>query len=90
MEPNLVIDEQICATKINTFMKQFNPMKLHKWGFKIFVLGGTSGFAYDFEIYSGQENMKARTPGEPDLGSSANVVVRLSRSIPSGLHHRLF
>lgn len=61
LESDLSIDEQICSTKVKHFMKQYNPMKPHKWGFKIFVLSGVSGYAYDFEIYSGQEN-KDRLP----------------------------
>jgi hypothetical protein len=53
-EERLSIDEQICATKIRSYMKQYNPMKPHKWGFKIFVLAGVSGFMYNFEVYTGK------------------------------------
>ncbi|XP_065324673.1 uncharacterized protein LOC135931467 [Gordionus sp. m RMFG-2023] len=48
------------------------PMKPHKWGFKFFILCGVSGFAYDFELYSGQENDSEKRPTtEPDLGASS-------------------
>jgi hypothetical protein len=38
-------------------MKQYNPMKPHKWGFKIYVLAGTSGFLYNFEFYTGKSQV---------------------------------
>ncbi|XP_039287948.1 piggyBac transposable element-derived protein 3-like [Nilaparvata lugens] len=87
-EENLSVDEQICATKVRHYMKQYNPMKPHKWGFKVFVLSGISGFAYNFEFYSGQENVVL--PGEPDIGASANVVVRLARSVPRNKHFKIY
>lgn len=37
LEQNLSIDEQMCSTKVRHFMKQYMPMKPHKWGFKFFV-----------------------------------------------------
>jgi len=67
------------------------PNKPHKWGYKIFVLSGASGFAYNFEFYSGQENnSEGRKASEPDLGASANVVMRHSRVIPNNQHFKLF
>ncbi|GBM13999.1 PiggyBac transposable element-derived protein 1, partial [Araneus ventricosus] len=89
MEECLSINEQICATKSRSILKQYMPKKPHKWGFKFFALCGVSGFAYDFELYSGQENGVIRPPNEPDLGSASNVV-RLSRLIPRNHNHKLF
>ncbi|XP_054259861.1 piggyBac transposable element-derived protein 3-like [Macrosteles quadrilineatus] len=89
-EQMLCVDEQLCATKAHHYMKQYMPKKPHKWGYKLYVLSGVSGFAYRFEIYSGQENdPDYRLPGEPDLGSCANVVVRLVRNVPTN-HHQLY
>ncbi|GBM85942.1 PiggyBac transposable element-derived protein 3 [Araneus ventricosus] len=90
MEECLSIDEQICATQSRSILKQYMPKKPHKWGFKFFVSCGVSGFAYDFELYSGQENGAIRPPNEPDLGCASNVVVRLSRLIPQNQNHKLF
>lgn len=91
LEECLSIDEQICPTKKNSYLKQYMPSKPHKWGYKFFVLSGVSGFAYDFEIYTGQENdPKFRRSYEPDLGAAANVVVRLSRIIPDNCKYRLY
>ncbi|KAL4136164.1 hypothetical protein QTP88_007728 [Uroleucon formosanum] len=78
LEESLSVDEQLCATKGRHFMKQYMPMKSHKWGYKLFILACVSGFAYNIEIYSGQENdPQYRLTNEPDLGASANIVVRL-------------
>lgn len=88
LEAQLSIDEQICSTKARHHLKQYLPDKPHKWGYKLFVMSGVSGFAHKFEVYSGQENIVA--DDEPDLGASANVVVRLSRSVPSNENYRIF
>lgn len=90
LESALSVDEQMCATKVRHFMKQYMPMKPHKWDFKLFVLADVSGFAYRFEIYSGQENLQTRPDNESDIGAYANVVVRLSRIIPDMKNYRLY
>lgn len=91
MEEMLSLDEQICATKARHHLKQYLPLKPHKWGYKLFILSGVSGFCYKFEIYSGSENNASnRLVNEPDLGASSNVVIRLSRDIPRNCHHKLF
>lgn len=89
LEQNLSIDEQMCSTKVRHFMKQYMPMKPHKWGFKFFVMSGISGFAYKFEIYAGQEKKNVPT-GEPDLGVTSNLVLRLASIIPRQKNYRLY
>ncbi|XP_023943092.1 piggyBac transposable element-derived protein 4-like [Bicyclus anynana] len=56
-EEYLCVDEQICSTKARNTMKRYNPKKPHKWGYKIYVLCGVTGFAYKFEIETGAENI---------------------------------
>ncbi|KAJ8926143.1 hypothetical protein NQ314_021516 [Rhamnusium bicolor] len=91
LEHCLSIDEQICSTKARHYMRQYLPKKPHKWGFKFFVLCGVSGFAYNLELYSGQENDKInKLDNEPDLGESSNVVVRLCRVVPKNMNHRIY
>lgn len=79
-QDRLCVDEQICSTKIRSYMKQYMPNKPKKWGFKLFVLCDTTGYAYKFEIYNGAPEIPA--PTEPDLQPSANIVVRLLREVP--------
>ena len=59
----------------------------HKWGYKIFVLSGVSGFSYDFDFYCGPTILQGE---QPDLGASSNVVVKLSETIPKNLNYKLF
>lgn len=88
VEEYLSLDEQLCATKHRSYLRQYIPSKPHKYGYKLYVLCGVSGFAYNFEIYSGQE--EPMLPNEPLLGATGNVVIRLTRIIPRFLHHKLF
>lgn len=76
----LCVDEQMCSTKIGSYMKQYLPNKPKKWGFKFYVMCDTTGYAYKFELYSGSINIP--TVLEPDLQSSANIVIRLLREVP--------
>lgn len=87
-EQHLSVDEQMCSTKARCGLRQYLPDKPHKWGFKLFVICGVSGYGYKFEVYSGQENICA--DGETELVASSNVVVRLAREIPINQNYRLF
>ena len=60
------------------------PEKPHKWGYKMFVLSGVSGFAYDIELYSGQQDNTV-TEGETDCRASSNVVTRLNCTLTTTL-----
>lgn len=90
-EACLSLDEQLCSTKARSYLKQYLPDKPHKWGYKLFVLSGISGFTYNFEIYTGQENDPTkRLSNEPDLGCSANIVIRLLRNVPKYENYRIY
>ncbi|KAL4126738.1 hypothetical protein QTP88_010947 [Uroleucon formosanum] len=88
---DLSIDEQLCATKGKSYLKQYMPAKPHKWGYKLFVLCDVNGFSYQFKIYSGQENeQRFRLVNEPDLGACGNIVLRLTRNVDKNKNHRLY
>ncbi|XP_049809183.1 piggyBac transposable element-derived protein 3-like [Schistocerca nitens] len=88
-EEFLAVDEQIIPTKCRSSLKQYNPSKPHKWGFKAFVLSGVSGFSYDYESFAGAQS-NIIIPGAMDLGASSNVVVRLTQTVPRHVNHKLF
>ena len=90
IDQRLSIDEQMCSTKIAHFLKQYLPNKPHKWGYKLYVLCNLMGYAYRFEVYSGQEEKKDKPAYEPDLGITNNVVIRLARAIPRMNNHIVF
>jgi len=92
IEENLSLDEQLCPTKAVSYLKQYLPLKPHKWGYKLFVLCGVSGYCYKFEIYTGNENKEDERiiHNEPDFGATGNIVVRMTRMVPENVHHKLF
>ena len=48
-EEKMSIDEQIIPAKTKkSGIRQYNPKKPVKWGFKMFVRAGVSGMMYDF------------------------------------------
>ena len=54
-EVNHSIDEQIipAKTKKSRGVRQYNPKKTHKWGFRNLVRAGQSEIIYDFFLYEG-------------------------------------
>ena len=59
------IDEQIipAKTKRSGGVKQYNPKKIHKWGFKNMVRAGQSGMIYDIFMYGGKYSAGAERCG---------------------------
>jgi len=85
---SLCVDEQIIPFKGRSVMKQYNKRKPHKWGYKVFVLSGISGFSYDLEVYTGVQH--ELEPNEVDIGASSNVVMRLCRTVPTGIGYHMY
>ncbi|XP_049306580.1 piggyBac transposable element-derived protein 1-like isoform X2 [Bactrocera dorsalis] len=79
------IDEQMIAYKGQHNLKQYLPMKPHKWGFKMFTRAGVSGIIYDFTLYIGEGTCK--TYG---LGISSDIVLFLSSNLPVNQNFKLF
>ncbi|GBP81144.1 hypothetical protein EVAR_88243_1 [Eumeta japonica] len=59
-------------------------------GLQNFVLSGSSGFSFDFEIYTGAQGPVQSDTNLPKISTSSDVVVHLSRTIPEGLNYKLF
>lgn len=83
----LCVDEQMVPFKGRSSLKQYIPSKPHKWGYKVFLLCDPQGMVHSFEIYTGRIDA---VPGEPDIGASGNIVLKLSQNIQPGLNHLLF
>ena len=79
-------DEQIipAKTKRSGGVKQHNPKKIHKWGFKNMVRAGRSGIIYDFFMYSGKHSAGA------DKCEVENSVLRLVQNIPKHQNYQVF
>ncbi|CAH1991171.1 unnamed protein product [Acanthoscelides obtectus] len=89
VEENVAVDEQIIPTKARSTIKQYNPKKPHKWGYKVFVLSGISGFSYSFDIFAGSQSNVVPVD-VPDLGTSSNVVLKLAQRVPKHMNHKIF
>ena len=89
-EQNHSVDEQIIPSKTRrTKIRQYNPKKPKKWGFKNLVRAGASGFMYDFFIYSGKD--ESQGDGQyKHLQKCAQIVAKLSEDIPKHEGHKLF
>ncbi|XP_004211012.1 piggyBac transposable element-derived protein 3 [Hydra vulgaris] len=78
------IDEQIIPAKTKySGIKQYNPKKPVKWGFKNFVRAGKSGIIYDFFLYSGSSNSGKKCTG-------AYVVLKLLEKLPKNQNFKVF
>ena len=73
----LCIDEQMVPFKGRSTLKQYNPQKPKKWGYKFYVLTNPDGLIYDFVVHTGTIDV---CPGQPDLQASGNIVMQLQGS----------
>lgn len=87
LDQKLSIDEQMCATKMSHYIKQYLPNKPHKWCFKLYLLCSLLGYAHKFEIYTGSNGKNVPDQNEPNLGEAGNTVVRLVRIVPRRGNH---
>ncbi|KAG1937626.1 piggyBac transposable element-derived protein 3-like [Pimephales promelas] len=63
-------------------LRQYLPSKPKKWGFKIFVRAGVSGFVYDFMVYTGKSTFDGSTQTQDkEFGLGENVVLQLCKTI---------
>lgn len=86
------VDEQIIPAKTKySGIRQYNPKKPHKWGFKNLVRAGASGIMYDFYIYVGKESTASHnTCAYSNLSKSAQVVAKLCEALPPNSGHQVF
>ena len=81
----LRIDEQVVPFKGKSSIKQYNPMKLKKWGFSIYVLSGIDG--HNFEIHTGPIDI---CPEQPDLKAAGNIVMNLLVNVSRQKWYKLY
>ena len=84
------VDEQIIPSKTKfTKIRQYNPKKPKKWGFKNLVCAGASGLMYYFYLYYGKENINIDAPYK-NLLKSAQVVAKLCEELLGNKSHKVF
>ena len=82
----LSVDESMILFKGRSSMKQYNPMKPIKRGYKIWCIACMSGYIYRFEIYQGK---KEEASVQAQLGLGGRVVVELTAPLASK-HHMVY
>ncbi|RXM27140.1 Protein FAM150B [Acipenser ruthenus] len=87
MSEKLSVDEQMVPFKGRRRLKQYLPMKLRKWGYKVMVLAGSDGISHNFEVYTGKV---LQPPELADVGASGNVVLRLAQPVPKHKNYKLY
>lgn len=87
-ERYLTVTEHIIPTKCRYSLKKHKPK--HPLKLKNFALSGSSGFTYDFELYTDALVPETVDDDLPNFGFSSNVVLRLAKTIPENLNYSLF
>ena len=85
-EEHLSVDESMIKFKGRSSLKQYNPMKPIKRGFKLWCLADDKGYVYKFDVYSGKNENKE----SPTLGLGGNVVVNLVDHLAAKYHKVYF
>ena len=84
-EQHQAIDEMSIAYKGKRGPRQYNAKKPKKWHFTVYCRAGSSGFVYDFELFSGSH------PQPPSsAGVSGDVVIRLTNTLPENKSFKIF
>ena len=68
----IYIDETIVLWKERLLFKKYIPGKAHKYGVRIYKLGATNGYTWNFIIYTGKQDLTA------GLGHAQTVVLDLA------------
>jgi len=86
-EEYLSIDEATIKFKGRSSLKQYNPMKPVKRGYKLWCLADDKGYIYKFEIYCGKASDSQSTTRK-QYGLGGDVVLSLTSDI-AGINHKL-
>lgn len=80
------VDEMVIPFKGRSSIKQYLPSKPKRWGFKLWVRAGVSGYIYRFEVYQGATGGRSNVSSEFGM---AGDVIRLSQGL-EGKNHKLY
>ncbi|KAM7310521.1 piggyBac transposable element-derived protein 3 [Ixodes scapularis] len=81
------VDEMMIPFKGRSSIKQFLPSKPKRWGFKVWVRAGASGYIYKFEVYQGGSGGRSKPSSE--CGVAGDVVLRLTQGL-EGKNHKVY
>lgn len=84
-EEHHAVDEMSIAYKGTRGPRQYNPKKPKKWHFTVYCRAGSSGYIYDFEVFSG-----AHPQPPSSAGVSGDIVIRLTATLPDNVPFKIF
>ena len=80
------IDESVILFKGRSSLKQYNPMKPIKRGYKVWSMADMDGYLYKFEIYQGK-NQEQNTEDAPKyFGLGDKVVYKMTKNLAEKYH----
>ena len=83
----LCIDEQMVSFKGRSKLRQWNPQKPNKWGYKLYVITSLEGLIFNFEVHTGTIDICS---SQLDLQAPRNIVMQLLQHIPRHQWFKLF
>ena len=81
-EIQVSVDEQIIPFKGRHSLKTYMMKKTKKWGYKVWVQAGQSGYVHDFQFAG--DNLAPVVDTVENVGKSGEVVVHLTADQPHG------
>lgn len=83
------IDESMILFKGRSSLKQYNPMKPIKRGFKLWAIADMDGYLYQCQVYQGKNQLQTDNSMPKYFGLGASVVYQLTKSL-HGKHHQVY
>ena len=83
------VDESMILFKGRSAIKQYNPMKPIKRGFKLWSLADMDGYLYHCEVYQGNNQVFVDDSMPKYFGLGSSIVYQLTKPL-HGKHHQLF
>ena len=81
-EQCVCVDEQIIPFKGNHSLKVYMMKKPKKWGYKVWVQAGQSGYVHRFEFAGDNVGQQQNVPTTEAVGKSGEVVLKLTDDQP--------
>lgn len=80
---------QVIPTKSRYELKQYNPAKPYKCGYKNQVLSSTSEFSYKFDIFAGEQS-NVHSNDTSDFGVTTHVATRFTATVGRNVSRKVF
>ena len=83
------VDESMVLFKGRSSLKQYNPMKPIKRGFKLWSIADMDGYLYQCQVYQGKNHMFVDESTPKYFGLGASVVYQQTKPL-HGKHHQVY